>query len=129
MRRVRLKSPADLDYFQALEGYEKQRPGLGREFDAELQGLFQQIMQNPEFFSKETEIVRKARMPRFKYRAYFTIEADEIGVVAIYHPSRNPKTLRKRFGYSSKTTAPSDETPANSNLRDFFGTLAGSHAI
>jgi toxin ParE1/3/4 len=97
MKRVRLKSPADLDYLQALEFYEERQPGLGQEFDAELFALFERIKQNPELFQKETSVVRKARMPRFKYRIYFTIEGDEIGVVAIYHPSRNPETLRRRF--------------------------------
>ena len=29
-------------------------------------------------------------MPRFKYRIYFTVEGDEIGVLAIWHPSRIP---------------------------------------
>lgn len=97
MKPVRLKSPADQDYLQALEFYEARQPGLGQEFDAELLSLFERIKQNPELFQKETAIVRKARMPRFKYRIYFTIEGDEIGVVAIYHPSRNPETLRRRF--------------------------------
>ncbi|MEW6302436.1 MAG: type II toxin-antitoxin system RelE/ParE family toxin [Verrucomicrobiota bacterium] len=97
MKQVRLKSPADVDYLQALEWYEAQQPGLGREFDAELQLLFEQIQRNPEFFTRETPTVRKARMPRFKYRIFFTVEGDEIGVVAIWHPSRNPETLRRRL--------------------------------
>ena len=97
MKRVRLKTPADLDYLQALEWYEQRQPGLGQKFDAELLALFERIRQNPELFQKETAVVRKALMPRFKYRIYFTIEGDEIGVVAIYHPSRNPETLRRRF--------------------------------
>ena len=97
MKRVRLKSPADLDYLQALKWYEERRPGLGQEFEAELLAVFERIKQNPELFQKETDVVRKARMPRFKYRIYFTVEGDEIGVVAIYHPSRNPETLRRRF--------------------------------
>ena len=97
MRRVRLKSPADLDYLQALDWYEKRQTGLGREFDAELLALFERIKQNPELFQKETDTVRKARMPRFKYRIYFTVEGMEIGVVAIWHPNRNPDTLRRRF--------------------------------
>ena len=97
MKRLWLKSPADLDYLQALEFYEERQPGLGQEFDAELLALFERIKQNPEPFQKETDLVRKARMPRFKYRIYFTIEGDEIGVVAIYHPSRNPETLRRRL--------------------------------
>jgi toxin ParE1/3/4 len=97
MNRVRLKSPTDLDYLQALEFYEERQPGLGKEFDIELWALCERIKQNPEFFQRETDEVRKARMPRFKYRIYFTIEGDEIGVIAIWHPSRNPDTLRRRF--------------------------------
>jgi len=97
MRRLRLKSPADSDYLQALQWYEERQPGLAQEFDAELLALFERIKRNPEHFQKETEDVRKARMPRFKYRIYFTVEGNEIGVVAIYHPSRNPETLRRRF--------------------------------
>jgi plasmid stabilization system protein ParE len=97
MKRVRLKSPADLDYLQALEWYEERQPGLGLDFDAELLALFERIKQNPELFQKETAVVRKARMPRFKYRIYFTVEGDEIGVLAIWHPSRNPEALRRRM--------------------------------
>ena len=97
MKRVRLKSPADLDYLQALEWYEERQPGLGQECDAELLVLFERMKQNPELFQKETAVVRKARMPRFKYRIYFTMEGDEIGVLAIWHPSRNPDALRRRL--------------------------------
>jgi toxin ParE1/3/4 len=97
MRQLWLKSPADLDYLQALKWYEEQQPGLGQEFDAELLELFERIKQDSERFQKETDMVRKARMPRFKYQIYFTIEGDEIGVVAIWHPSRNPYPLRRRF--------------------------------
>ncbi len=97
MKRVRLKSPADLDYLQALEWYEKRQPGLGQEFDGELLALFERIKQSPELFQKETSVVRKARMPRFKYRIYFTVEGDEIGVLAIWHPSRNPEALLRRL--------------------------------
>jgi toxin ParE1/3/4 len=97
MKRVRLKSPADLDYLQALQWDEERQPGLSLEFDAELLSLFERITQNPELFQKETDLVRKARMPRFKYRIYFRVEGNEIGVLAIWHPSRNPDTLRRRL--------------------------------
>jgi plasmid stabilization system protein ParE len=97
MKRVRFKSPADLDYLHAVEFYEERQPGLGQEFDAELLALFERIKQNPELFQKETSLVRKARMDRFKYRVYFRVEGDEIGVLAIWHPSRNPDTLRRRL--------------------------------
>jgi toxin ParE1/3/4 len=98
MRRVRLTSLAEADYLQTLAWYEEQQPGLGREFEAELGILLKRICRNPEIFFPETLTVRKARMPRFKYGIYFTVAGDEIGVLAIYHPSRNPDTLRQRFG-------------------------------
>ena len=97
MKRAWLKSPADLDYLQALEWYEARQQGLGQKFDAELLALFERIKRNPELFPKETDLVRKARMPRFKYRVYFAVEGDEIGVVATWHPSRNPDALRQRL--------------------------------
>ena len=98
MKRVRLKSPADSDYLQALQWYEERQLGLGQEFDAELLALFERASNKTlNFFKKETELVRKARVPRFKYRIYFRVEGDEIGVLAIWHPSRNPETLRRRF--------------------------------
>jgi plasmid stabilization system protein ParE len=97
MRRLRLRSSAEADYLQAISWYEEQRPGLGREFETELEEVLQRIRQNPEFFARQTATVRKARMPRFKYGIFFTVENDEIGVLAIYHPSRNPDALRTRF--------------------------------
>ena len=97
MKRVRLTSLADADYLQALAWYEEQQPGLGWDFERELEALFTRICQHPEFVPRETPTVRKARMPRFKYGIYFTVAGDEIGVLAIYHPIRNPDALRQRF--------------------------------
>ena len=97
MKRLRLKSPAVLDYLLAIGWYEERQPGLGREFELELQDLLERISRNPNFFSKATDTVRKARMPRFNYGVFFTVEGDDIGVLAIYHPSRNPDALRRRL--------------------------------
>ena len=97
MKRLRLTSLAEQDYLQALTWHEAQQPGLGHAFEAELAALFKRICRNPEIYFKETPAVRKARMPRFKYGIYFTVADDEIGILAIYHPSRNPDALRPRF--------------------------------
>jgi toxin ParE1/3/4 len=97
MKRVRLTSLAEADYLQALAWYEERQPGLGREFEIELEALFKRICRNPEIFFPETPTVRKARMARFNYGVYFTVEGSEIGVLAIYHPSRNPDALRHRL--------------------------------
>ena len=97
MRSLRLATPAQTDYLQAVTWYEERQSGLGREFEIELEALFGRIKRNPESFPIETSATRKARMPRFKHGIFFTVAVDEIGVLAIYHPSRNPRTLRKRL--------------------------------
>jgi len=97
MKRLRLKSPAQIDYVEAIAWYEVRRPGLGREFEAEVEEMLERIRRHPEHFSKATPTVRKARLRRFKYNIFFAVEGDEVGVLAIYHPSRNPDTLRRRF--------------------------------
>jgi plasmid stabilization system protein ParE len=97
MTRLRLTLPAERDYLQAVVWYEERQAGLGRRFEAELEALFERILRNPERFAKATATVRKARMPRFKFGIFFAVEGDEIGVLAIYHPSRNPDALRRRL--------------------------------
>jgi plasmid stabilization system protein ParE len=97
MKRLRLASPAQTDYLEAIAYYEAQRPGLGREFEADIEEIFSRIQRHPEHFANATPTVRKARTLRFKFGIFFTVEGGEIGVLAVYHPSRNPDALRKRF--------------------------------
>jgi plasmid stabilization system protein ParE len=97
MRRVRLTTPANLDYAAAITWYQENQPGIEREFEIELQQMFGRIEQHPEQFRKITPTVRKAQLPRFKHKILFTVEGDEIGILSIYHPSRNPEALRRRF--------------------------------
>jgi toxin ParE1/3/4 len=97
MKRLRLTSLAQNDYLEAVIYYEERQPGLAKEFEDEAAKIFARITNNPEHFGKATPTVRKARMPRFEHGIYFTVEKDEIGVLAIYHPSRNPDALRTRF--------------------------------
>ena len=97
MKRLRFTSPANLDYSEAVTWYEERQPGVGRQFEDELEKLFERIRQRPEHFPKVTPTVRKAQLPRFRYKILFTVEGDEIGVLAIYHPSRNPEALQRRF--------------------------------
>lgn len=97
MNRLRLTSAAQTDYLQAIAYYEAQQPGLGRAFEAEVEEIFSRIRIHPEHFAKATPTVRKARTPRFKYGIFFAVEGSEIGILAVYHPSRDPDALRRRL--------------------------------
>ncbi len=95
--RLRLSSAAELDYSQTVQWLERQQVGLGAQFDKELSESFEQILVDPERFPRATRSVRKAVMPRFKYGVFFITKRDEIEILAIYHPSRDPAALRRRF--------------------------------
>jgi toxin ParE1/3/4 len=97
MRRLSLKSPANLDYATAVDYLEERQPGLGREFEQEIENLFERMKHAPESFPQIARNVRKAVLHRFKFKICFTVEGDEIGILATYHPSRDPDALRKRF--------------------------------
>lgn len=48
-------------------------------------------------FPKVHGDVRKARVKTYPYAVFFRETADEIVVIAIFHSSRDPDLLRKRF--------------------------------
>jgi plasmid stabilization system protein ParE len=97
MRRLYLKSPANSDYTAAVDYFEKRQAGLGREFEQELENLFERIKDSPQSFPRIAPNLYNAILHRFKYKICFAVEGDEIGILAIYHPSRDPDALRRRF--------------------------------
>ena|SRR5687768_18165608 len=96
-RVVRFEAAARVEFDEAIEWYERKRPGLGREFDAEVNSVLDRISQQPEHFRFITRTVRKARVRRFPYSIYFAESSNVIGVVAIFHGKRDPAVLRERL--------------------------------
>lgn len=60
MRQVVFRRQARLEFDEAGDWYEKERPGLGLEFLAEIHRLIQRIAGNPEQFPMLYRDVRKA---------------------------------------------------------------------
>src|SRR5258706_3496778 len=97
MTRLYLTSPANQDYSDTVAWYERKQCGLGQIFESELSKLFDRIQKHPEQFPEFVPTVRRGILPKFHHKIYFTVSGDQIAVLAIYHPSRNPVGLRKRF--------------------------------
>jgi plasmid stabilization system protein ParE len=92
-------SLARLEFDEAILRYEKQQPGLGSQFEAEVDRVIQQIQEAPERLRLVGPTVRKARvLKRFRgYSICFYVQPDHIGVVSVFHGARDPEELQRRL--------------------------------
>lgn len=96
MRQIVFRKQARLEFDEAGDWYEKERPGLGLEFLAEIHLLIQRIATTPELFPMLYRDMRKAVARRFPYCIYFREREQKIIVLAIFHSARNPTVWKQR---------------------------------
>ncbi|MFA6922589.1 MAG: type II toxin-antitoxin system RelE/ParE family toxin [Gallionella sp.] len=96
MRKIIFRPQARLEFDEAGDCYEQERPGLGMEFMAEIQLLIQRIATTPEQFPLLYRDVRKAVARRFPYCIYFRERDQKIVVLAVFHSARNPAVWKQR---------------------------------
>jgi hypothetical protein len=66
---------------EAYRWYEQQRSGLGNDFLAAVEEVYQIIYQN----------VRRALPRRFPYSVFYRVHADRVEVIAVQHSRRDPR--------------------------------------
>jgi toxin ParE1/3/4 len=87
-----------LEFEEAVAWYEAERPGLGREFKLEVRAALKRALINPGHFQRVRGRAQKIRLRRFKkYAIYFAIKEETFSVIAVFHGSRNPAELHRRF--------------------------------
>ena len=98
-REVIFLSTARREYDEAILWYDEQQPGLGDEFEAEVNHVIKEIQKTPERFRFASLKARKARLlGRFhRYSIYFYAQPDHIGIVSVFDGARNPEELRRRL--------------------------------
>ena len=97
-RQIIFDAEARLEFENAVIWYNTQQPGLGDRFESEVYEAFQRILANPERFRAVSRKTRQARVEIFKkHSIYFRVEPDFIGIVSVFHGSRNPAELRRRL--------------------------------
>lgn len=96
-RPIRMLPEARAEYDDAVDWYAEQRVALGKDFIAKIRQTLKQVFERPHMFPKVHGDVRKARVKTYPYAVFFRETADEIVVIAIFHSSRDPDLLRKRF--------------------------------
>ncbi len=86
------------DIAGAIRWYDRNREGLGDQFEADLEVTLDRLKKGPPFAAPIDGDVRFAKLKRFPYVVYFRQHEDRIEVLAVLHGKRNPKVWQRRVG-------------------------------
>lgn len=89
--------PAQIEFEEAVNYYNAQRPGLGDDFAREVAVTISRILRYPEAWSKLSRRTRRCRTNRFPYAVVYQVRRDPLLVVAVAHLSRKPSYWRHRL--------------------------------
>lgn len=96
MKRFHLIAEAEAELLDAGVYYEQQQPGLGFRFEREIDALFERIINNPLQFPEIDEGRRRALLRPFPYGVFYTVDQDQVTILAVFHLRRNPDVLKSR---------------------------------
>ena len=85
-------TPAAEEMLEASMYYERQAPGLGRAFLAEVRRAVQGILENPHVGRIVQQPIRRRLIRGFPFGILYRVNTHEIVIIAISH-------LRRRPGY------------------------------
>lgn len=92
-----LTTQAEKDFENAYEWYEKQGPGLGKEFARCVDVKLVSVQRHPQHYQIIAgKDVRRALISHFPFSIYFISEHQSITVFAILHQHRNPEYWKSR---------------------------------
>ena len=96
---------ADEEFREAVRYYEKEAPGVGLRFIAEVRKGVSFITENPFASAAVGSGIRRKVLNHFPYSLLYAVELDLVVIVAVAHQKRRPRywrgrlnELRERFG-------------------------------
>jgi plasmid stabilization system protein ParE len=93
---VVLRAEAETEFDEAFDFYDGRQAGLGTDFAAEVQKVFDRLSANPLIHQVVFADIRKAVVKRFPYCIYYRAHADRVEVIAVFHTSRDPSIWQGR---------------------------------
>ena len=92
-------SLAEADIAEAALWYEDQRPGLGREFVAQVDAVLRLIRQDPTRLRVHypPEEVRRVLIKRFPYHVYYYLQGQTVRIFAVVHASRHESAWKRQL--------------------------------
>ena len=81
---------------EATRFYERQVPGLGVRFRAEVEIVCADIVRQPLLWNERSDGHRRVNLPGFPYYVAYFIRGDRIIVAAVGHAARHPDYWKRR---------------------------------
>ena len=91
-----LRPEAERDLAEASESVRGERPGLGSDFLAEVDAVFEHVEATPAMYQKVQGDIRRALTRRFPYGVFYVLDSGDVVVIAVLHAARNPRAVKKR---------------------------------
>ncbi len=97
MRTLRIRGIARREHIRSVDWYDAQQPGLGSSFSRAVEVAIDDLMSGPERWPEIRPGVRQAPVPDWPFTILYQIHPRTIGIVAIFHTSRDPQEWMDRI--------------------------------
>jgi plasmid stabilization system protein ParE len=97
MTDITILHEAEVELWEAVEYYEERSPGLGLDFETEVERSFEAIAEHPERLPLRADGTRRHLTHRFPYLVVYVYERGHIWVLAVAHCKRHPAYWRRRI--------------------------------
>jgi plasmid stabilization system protein ParE len=87
---------AEAEFRHAFDYYEKCEKGLGYDFAVEVYSAIERAVSYPKTWPIIEDEIRRTLVRRFPYGILYTVEPDEILIIAVMHLHRDPEYWKKR---------------------------------
>ena len=88
---------AEIELLEAVAYYEDKSPGLGLDFETEIERSIQVIRDLPEWWPLREDGTRRYLIRRFPYLVIYTFLNNQIWIIAIAHCKRRPGYWKGRI--------------------------------
>lgn len=95
-RSIAFRRLAEAEYLRATVYYENERPGLGAEFQSEVQSILEKVLAHPERYPIAARDIRVVPTHRFPYSVYYRVRGSRVVVISVFHQSRDPAEWQAR---------------------------------
>jgi plasmid stabilization system protein ParE len=95
--RLEFHPDAAQELIEAAAYYERQVPGLGERFGAEVHLATELLLAHPELGAVVDPDLRRFVLRRFPYALIYSVSSDALRVQVVAHHSRRPNYWRSRL--------------------------------